>query len=779
MNLSKLMWGAPEWRPVALGCLVLAMVLVFWCYRRARTARSVRIQGLLLKLVAITLLLTCILEPLFSGTRPRPGANDFLILADNSKSLTIRRGPDAETRGTEMLAALADDAGWTKRLGQDFRVRRYRFDSHLEPVETFESLEFNGQSSALVTSLTSLARRFSRQPVAGLLLFCDGNPTDAGLEQIDWKSLPPVFPVLPNTELEVRDLSLQQVSVRDTNFETAPVSISAKVVAHGMSDTAVVVELRNEKQQVIQKKVIPEVDPNQGTAIRFEVRPETTGVSFYTLSVRSEGDAAREDSDELTMANNQHLVSVDRGQGPYRILYIGGRPNWEFKYLRRAAQGDDEVDLVGLLRVAKKEPKFEFRSRRGEQTNPLFRGFDSGDDDTNEDYSEPVLIRLGTRDAEELQKGFPATEEELFTYHAIMLDDVEAEFFTEDQMLLLRRFVAHRGGGFMMLGGAESFSQGNYARTPVEELLPVYSNRNPVPGQSSRYRIQLTDEGWIEPWMRVRSSEQAERQRLDAMPGFETLNRIRGIKPGATVLAEALSPADERVPALVAQRFGRGRTAALLIGDMWHWELERGPAEPHDLDQAWRQMLRWLVAEVPQQIELDVQPVEGRDAEAVRISVLVRDEKFAPLDNAEVVMRLESPGGESIELQAEPSDTAGTYECSYVSREAGAYRASVKVSGPDGTAIGEKETGWVSQPEVNEFANLEVNVGVLEEIARKSGGQVIKTSELDDFVTELNQRDVPVVEPWIYPLWHHWAMLTVILVCLTGEWGLRRIRGLP
>ena len=49
------------------------------------------------------------------------------------------------------------------------------------------------------------------------------------------------------------------------------------------------------------------------------------------------------------------------------------------------------------------------------------------------------------------------------------------EFFTQDQMALLKRFVAERGGGFMMMknGGADSFHEGQYDRTPVGDFLPV------------------------------------------------------------------------------------------------------------------------------------------------------------------------------------------------------------------------------------------------------------------------------------------------------------------
>ncbi len=84
-------------------------------------------------------------------------------------------------------------------------------------------------------------------------------------------------------------------------------------------------------------------------------------------------------------------------------------------------------------------------------------------------------MRLGTEDEAELRDGFPKAPEDLFRYHAIVLDDLEAEFFTQDQKSLIQQFVSQRGGGFLMLGGQESFIKGGYARTPIGELLPVYA----------------------------------------------------------------------------------------------------------------------------------------------------------------------------------------------------------------------------------------------------------------------------------------------------------------
>ena len=99
---------------------------------------------------------------------------------------------------------------------------------------------------------------------------------------------------------------------------------------------------------------------------------------------------------------------------------------------------------------------------------------------------------------------------ELFKYDAIIFGDVEADFFTHDQMVLMRRFVAERGGGFLMLGGAESFRQGNYAGTL--DWLDASGLSQPASDARlpSDWKLTLTREGWLQPWTRLRSTEAEE-----------------------------------------------------------------------------------------------------------------------------------------------------------------------------------------------------------------------------------------------------------------------------
>ena len=128
----------------------------------------------------------------------------------------------------------------------------------------------------------------------------------------------------------------------------------------------------------------------------------------------------------------------------------------------------------------------------------------------------------------------------------------------------------------------------------------------------------LTREGWLQPWVRTRKTEEEEKERLAAMASFHTLSRVDNIKPGAVVLSEVRDPDGKTAPALVAQQFGKGHVAALLIGDLWRWGIRRDDPAESDLDRSWRQTVRWLVGDVPSRVEVTLRPKADAAATAAR-----------------------------------------------------------------------------------------------------------------------------------------------------------------
>jgi uncharacterized membrane protein len=793
---TSLTFSGLHWLWPALAFFLAAVLILYWSYR-ASAGQPLRWTCLGLKAAGIAALAFCLLEPLWLGQRARPGANLFAIVADNSQGLQIRDRGETQTRG-EGLRALVDPSkpGWQSTIADSFDLRRYVFDSRLQATTDFRELDFEGRSTALGSALRTLGERFQGRPLAGILLLTDGNATDLPAGTLpDVSGLPPIHPVVIGRADAVRDIAVQQVNVTQTSFEDAPITVQADVTAVGFRGTPITARLVDRTGRTVQEQTADARGDGQPLAFRFQFKPDQPGLSFYQVRVGPRGSAPPADgaatppaTEEATLANNARVLAVDRGQGPYRVLYVSGRPNWDYKYLNRAVQEDPQVDLVALIRVAKREPKFEFRGRVGETSNPLFRGFGDQSPDEVQRYDQPVLVRLNTRDELELRAGFPRTPEDLYGYHAVIVDDLEAEFFGPDQAMLLQKFVSERGGGFLMLGGMESFQEGRYLRTPVGDMLPVYLDREEVPaGGPPTVHFQLAREGWLQAWARLRDNEADERARLESMTPFHVLNRVRGLKPGASVIATVRDERGSEQPALAVQRFGRGRTAALMVGDVWRWGM-RDAAARVDMDKAWRQLVRWLISDVPMRVQTTIEPLPADANGAVLVQVRVRDEKFQPVDDAAVVVEIEpvvfegtaGAAAPPIKLQAEPAlSEPGLYELTYVPRQTGGYRATANVKNNTGADLGRGVAGWSTDLAAEEFRSLTPNTTLLQDLARKTGGQVVRVDDLQEFTRRLPQMRAPVMETWSYPAWHTPWLFLFALACLITEWGLRRWKGMP
>jgi uncharacterized membrane protein len=804
---EKLIFGSQSLLVFAVALFLCGVILVVIRERNSRSDKLTRLVAPLCKVLGLLLLAICALEPLLSGQRASPGANLFLVLADNSQSLTIKDPGSTKTRGEQLKLALnAEDSSWQVRLAQDFDLRRYLFDSRLQNVTDFSRLEFDGSQTSLIAVLNSLKDRFRNRPLAGVLLFTDGIATDGKQMELQAEGLPPIYPVIlgiDSRDHEIADLGVSHLTVNTTAFEDAPVTIQADVVQSSLIKSRVTAQLLDESGVIVKQDTQAFAGEQSPIPFRFQIRPTKPGVSFYEIRVRTEDEANRADaarvatapttsfqlaspivdpnSIESTLANNRRLVAIDRGSTKYRILYLSGRPNWEYKFLRRAVESDEQVQLTAIIRIAKKEPKFDWRSKLGEESNPLFKGFEGKTDET-ERYDQPVLVRLNTKTPDELRDGFPKVADQLYEFHAVIIDDLEAEFFSPDQMALLERFVTERGGGLLMLGGAESFRNGGYEKTPIGRSLPIYLDNVPQLSDSAGYRLSLTRDGWLQPWARLRSTETEEQQRLAELPNFLTLSRTGQVKPGATVIAEVVDSNGTKFPALAVQLFGRGRCAAMMIGDLWRWQIDRSDAqrEKDDLGKAWRQTIRWLIADVPDRIELRSVAKDDLGQPLMRIEARVRTREFQPQDNAAVNVCLQLPDGTTVTQVAEPSlHEAGLYESTFASRQAGCYRATVEVVDLDGQPLGRAETGWTADPAADEFARVTPNVEFLEKVAGQTSGEVVAMDDLETFVRSLPNRKAPLTETYTTPLWHQPWMFGLIVLLLCAEWALRRWKGLP
>ena len=109
MRVATLVISGREWLWPLATFLAVALLALAWAYRRAAAGGAIRGVCIFLKALGLLTLAACLLEPLWSGERARPGANLFLVLADNSEGMQIKDRGETRSRGELLHAMLTAD----------------------------------------------------------------------------------------------------------------------------------------------------------------------------------------------------------------------------------------------------------------------------------------------------------------------------------------------------------------------------------------------------------------------------------------------------------------------------------------------------------------------------------------------------------------------------------------------------------------------------------------------------------------------------------------------
>lgn len=102
---------------------------------------------------------------------------------------------------------------------------------------------------------------------------------------------------------------------------------------------------------------------------------------------------------------------------------------------------------------------------------PLFLHIEGEEGESR--YLAGAMEKEGIRLDPRTPEGLPESLQELAGYDGILLSDIPAHRIGEARMTAMRDYVEKLGGGFIMVGGMNSFGVGGYYRTPIEEILPV------------------------------------------------------------------------------------------------------------------------------------------------------------------------------------------------------------------------------------------------------------------------------------------------------------------
>ncbi|MCC7240513.1 MAG: hypothetical protein IT180_01195 [Acidobacteria bacterium] len=720
----------------------LAAVLAWVAYARAGVRLTPPHRALLtaLRAASLALIVLALLRPVAPMPSTAQPTRVVPVLIDVSRSMGI-----ADDAGRTRLAR-AEDAvrRLSEALGPAFRPEVFTFGETVAPPPP-GALQAVARRSDLTTAVEEVAERYRREQIPGLVVLSDGGDTSNRPAVPGRLAGVRVFTVGVGAAEAARDREIVSVTAGEALLPEASIDLSVSAIGRGYGTDPIEIRLSANGRPIDVRRPRPAAE---GAPVHevFTVSPASDRPTVYTVDIAG-------DPDEVTPANNTRSVLVPPQAARRTILMVEGAPGFEHTFLRRALAGDTGLDVDSVVR--------------------------KGQDD---DGRDTFFVQAADGRAAALSTGYPLSREALFRYDAIVFGNVEADFFTREQLDLTSRFVAERGGGLLVLG-ARSFERQGLSGTPLAEALPVDLTdrlaeiRAPEGGEGLAVNAPaVTADGSVHPATRLAASVEASRKLWRELPPLASVSLVGGPRPGAQVLAITTSPGGDAHPLIAVQRYGQGRTLVFAGEASWRWRMMR-PASDTAYDTIWRQLVRWLAAPAPGGVTIAplAVPLPG-SAEAV--SVAVRDARFDASSDAEVDITLTDPDGRARAFPAALADPGdGRYQASARFDQPGVYRLDAEAR-RGSTRLGSATRYVLVGGTDLEMADLRLNEPVLQRLATSAGGEYLRVAEVARLADRLRETGTGAEVMELRDLWHNVWTLLGIMGLLATEWMVRRRVGL-
>ena len=778
---GDIVWSG-SWSPLLLGGMfLLGAGLVLWSYRwgQARTTASVTWTLAILRATGIAVLMICLLRPTLVLSTAVPQQNVVAILIDDSRSMGIPdendrpRGAVAQETFAEQESSLLGD------IQERFMVRHFRFSALTERLRDSNELGSEGNRSLLGPALDFVRQELATLPLSGIVLVSDGGDQDPDALEDSLLGLRaegiPVYTVGLGRERLDPDVRIERIDIPRTVTQGSTVMADVVVSHTGLAGVTVSVNLE-ESGTILATQDVELSGGNGSATLRIPFSLDGPGVRNLRVRVPAQDG-------EVVEENNFRDTHVEVRDGREKILYYEGQPRFEVGFLRQAVRADENLQVVVLQRTG-----------------------------------EDRYVRLDVDSGDELTGGFPTTREELFDYRALILGSVEASSFSPDQLRMIVDFVDRRGGGLLVLGGPASLAEGGFAGTALAPLFPVEIEAPLGGGEGvedfwANVKLMPTRSGAIHPALRLGGEpasagedEVSRPGRLESeassdstastltqwgdLPALTTVNLVGDPRPGATVLLEGnveqifgtrANPGygDEPRPVFAFQRYGAGISAMLAVHDTWLWQMHSDISlEDQTHERFWRQVLRWLVQDVPEPLELTAASTRVAPAQPVELIARVTSEEYVPINDAQVTARITDPFGAEQELELTWNlDRDGEYRGSFLPPVDGPYEVEVDALDGDRMLLSPPlhiEAGVLDE----ELRSGAMRGNLLRRIAAETGGEFHTMDQLSGLPEALRYTERGTVVQEERDLWDLPIFFYLLMALLFAEWVVRRRRGL-
>ena len=782
-------YSSPWWI-AAFGLAIVAAITIFTYSRTDKPlSRRWRSTLIVLRTVSIGLILICLLEPVLIAREEVHRKANLLVLIDDSQSMSLADAGNSKLPPLEKGKLGEDESdsfsflevgdptnvisrinsvkeAFTHRenspmanLADRFNIQLYQFSSNCTRVDEL-NLTAEGTLTDIGEAISKAVGEWRGQLTAGIILVTDGgnnsgkSPVEIA-QQIDM----PIYTVGVGSTQMARDIQVAKVEVTPIAYANHLLPVRAIINSSGYDGREVQVSLMQGEGQTQGSPLLDSVfltldSQNGEQMVDLQLKPQQEGTFNFSVTV----PVAPE---ELTDQNNVYPFFIKVVKTKLNVLYIDGRPRWEYAFLKRALQRDPNVEST-CLAVA------------GADTRPQF----------------------------------PTTRRELFPYDVLILGDIKPSFFSSGQLSMIDDFVSDRGGSVIFLAGRHSLGSlgradlegfPGFGESVLQGMLPMEVGPGGARQVKGAFNPVLTQEGLRHPITRL-SDDQVENAAIwRDLPVLTQFYAGTGIKLGATALAEHVGAGFRARPVIVSQRYGKGIVLMITSDSLWRWAFGAyafGGDDSH-YRRFWSGTIRWLASIRTEADRVNIETDKGsyhRD-EKVRVTVYVYDESYAPVSDAQLKVEMQMPdpasdsfsflevGDPTFEKRRFSSDLkftsngSGRYSTEFIPARDGHYKINVEAHHAGGL-LGRSSAEFTVQTTALEFQNPQLKEAYLKNLADISDGSYHHLRDISDLpssIRELSDIHVSIRERG---LWDNGIVLMIAVALLGAEWLLRKRKGL-
>lgn len=708
--------------------LVAALASVYvYLNERPRWRSNAWLVALSLRMLVIALL-WLLLSPIeLAMRRQRPYNPDIHLLVDTSLSMRLS-GADKEAIG--VLNKLVHKL---REFGEPLNICIWAFGEKLREVNMDEaqSLKFTDERTRLIANMLALAKRIGSSHEFMAIVLTDGQDTD-----FDWLptitdrglSLSGNWAVVGVGKREIPNTSVEVAPQFILTFPKSVVTIrcSVKLMCGESYKGKLTVSLNGRR---IHQSRLTLTRRNDKRTIELPISPLPGKHVIVASCTPDEHEQLTEDNKAMAF-----IKTVERNM---RVLFIAGSPNPEFKFIRRALESDETIDLLSL-------------SERGGA------GFLAQGDL----ISEEQVLRL-TIDRATLSK-----------FDIVIIGNISTDSLPPRAIGDLAWYVGERGGTLLILGGDRSLL--NSRNKTLVQLLPTEPTKSgSAAGEfiAADFSLTPTELGLKCPAIRMGFDADAAKHLWKKLPKLKCGVILGRPKGASQTLLKYDGVATSNDAALVWHRYGAGRVIVFAAFDTWRWWMDaaKRSKQPDEFLRFWQGIVKCVTVPLVDDF-VTLTPnktlVDTKEALTVCASYLGGLTSRQPHEIGVVAIH-ESGAQVTFRLNRH----SGVYTGRIQLDKSGAW--TLKPLGVNGNCA-----SVIAVAQLNERMRVGHNEATLHAISKSLGCKLVSPDEAVRLVMEQVAKKPRRVEvstvrlatlPWLY---------FAILALLSLEWLMRRTRGL-